>query len=272
MRRSSIDTRLGSLDGWRLLSLPYLAFLILPLVGILLFTDPVRLWASLGSAQVTQAIAVSLRTTLISTGLAVALGVPVAQLLARPQLRYRRVLDTLVDLPIVMPPSVAGIALLITFGRRGLLGSALEPLGVSIAFTEVAVIMAQVFVAAPYFIKAAALGFAGIDAEIRKAAAIDGASGWHLFWSVTVPLAWTALVGGTVTTWARALGEFGATIIFAGNFPGRTQTMPLAIYLGFELDLDVALTLSVILIGLSFASLLIVKVLLGRRDAVEARE
>jgi molybdate transport system permease protein len=165
----------------------------------------------------------------------------------------------------VLPPSVAGIALLIAFGRRGLLGSTLEELGLSIAFTQAAVVVAQVFVAAPFYIKAAIAGFAGVDRDLEQAASIDGAHAGQIFRHITAPLAWPVLFGGAVMTWARALGEFGATIIFAGNFPGRTQTMPLAIYIGFELDLNVALTLSIILLVTSFLVLFVVKGVLRQR-------
>jgi molybdate transport system permease protein len=168
------------------------------------------------------------------------------------------------DLPMVLPPSVAGIALLIAWGRRGVLGQYLDAAGISIAFSTVAVVIAQTFVAAPFYIKAAAAGFASVERELEQAAAIDGATPWRVFTAITLPLARPALLGGLVMTWARALGEFGATIIFAGNFPGRTQTMPLAIYLGFELQFDVALTLAVILLGTSFAVLFVVKRMLGR--------
>jgi molybdate transport system permease protein len=174
-------------------------------------------------------------------------------------------LDTLIDLPMVLPPAVAGIALLLAFGRRGLFGQYLNDMGIDIAFTQTAVVLAQLFVAAPFYVKAAAVGFAAIDQELEQAAALDGANGWQIFRLITLPLAWTALLGGAVMTWARALGEFGATIIFAGNFPGRTQTMPLAIYLGFELDLNIALTLAVILLAVSFLVLLVIKGLLGQR-------
>jgi len=132
-------------------------------------------------------------------------------------------------------------------------------LGINIPFTMAAVVMAQTFIAAPLYIKAAAIGFSAIDPELRQAAALDGANRWQIFRYVVLPLSWMALVSGSVMTWARALGEFGATIIFAGNFPGRTQTMPLAIYIGFELDLNVALTLATILICFSFLTLVIVK-------------
>jgi molybdate transport system permease protein len=164
----------------------------------------------------------------------------------------------------VLPPAVAGIALLMAFGRRGVLGGTLDTLGIHIAFTPIAVIMAQTFIAAAFFIKAASIGFASVDRELEQAAGLDGASGWQTFRYLILPLSWSAMLSGAVMTWARALGEFGATIIFAGNFAGRTQTMPLAIYLGFELNLDTALTLSVVLIGFAFLALLLVKQFLHR--------
>ena len=141
----------------------------------------------------------------------------------------------------MLPPAVAGVALLVAFGRQGLVGHWLAGLGVSLAFTSTAVVMAQMFVAAPLYVKTMAVGLAAIDADLEQAAAIDGASRWQTFRFILVPLAYPAAVSGTVLTWARALGEFGATILFAGNFPGRTQTMPLAIYIGFQTDFDVAL-------------------------------
>jgi molybdate transport system permease protein len=187
------------------------------------------------------------------------LGTPLAFFLARRVLPLRKAIDILIDLPTVLPPAVAGVALLVAFGRRGLFGGLLEGMGLHIAFTPVAVVFAQVFIAAPFYIKSAALGFSAIDPELEQAAALDGASSLQIFRFVTIPLSWASLVSGGIMSWARAMGEFGATIIFAGNFPGRTQTMPLAIYLGFELDLDVALTLSVILVGVSVLVLALVK-------------
>lgn len=251
---------------WPLLlaSLPALLFLLVPLLALLLRIDLRRLLANIVDPAVVQAIALSMTTTLLTTTLAVVAGTPLAYLLARRQFRGRNVLDTLVDLPMVLPPSVAGIALLVAFGRRGLVGQYLADAGFSIAFSSVAVVLAQTFVAAPYYVKAAAAGFGAVERELEQAAQIDGASPLRAFRAVTVPLARAALLGGIVMTWARALGEFGATIIFAGNFPGRTQTMPLAIYIGFELDFDVALTLSAILLATSFAVLFVVRRVLGR--------
>ena len=251
-----------------LLALPMLFFLVWPLVALVARIPPLSLIENLGNPEVIQAISLSLTTTAISTSAALVFGTPLAYLLARRNFRGRAVIDTLIDLPMVLPPSVAGIALLIAFGRRSLLGGALSDLGLSLAFTTAAVVLAQIFVAAPFYIKAAIAGFAGVDRDLEQAAAIDGANAWRIFRHITVPLAWPVLLGGAVMTWARALGEFGATIIFAGNFPGRTQTMPLAIYIGLELELTVALTLSAILLATSFLVLFIVKGLLRQRVSV----
>ncbi|MBA3946790.1 MAG: molybdate ABC transporter permease subunit [Herpetosiphonaceae bacterium] len=247
-----------------LASLPLLLFLVVPLLALVLRVAPAALLAHLVDRTVAQAIGLSISTTLTSTLLTLVTGTPVAYLLARRRFRGHGALDTLLDLPMVLPPAVAGIALLIAFGRQGLLGRYLKDAGIEIAFTGVAVVLAQTFVAAPFYVKAAATGFSGIERELELAAAIDGAGPLRIFQAITLPLAWPVLLGGLVMTWARALGEFGATIIFAGNFPGRTQTMPLAIYIGFELDFDVALTLAVLLLASSFAVLFVVKYMLGR--------
>lgn len=253
-------TRLSGM--WRALSLPMLAFLSLPIVALFLRTSPAELVENLHAPSVLQAIGLSLVTTLISTSIIIVGGTPLAYSQARGQFRLSRLIDTLIDLPLVLPPAVAGVALLMAFGRRGILGGLLSDWGIHIAFTTVAVIIAQVFVAAPFYIKSAMLGFSNIDRELEQSAALDGATSPQIFRFLTIPLSWSALLGGSMMSWARALGEFGATIIFAGNFPGRTQTMPLAIYIGFELDLNVALTLSVILILLSFLALIITKSIL----------
>jgi len=268
--------RLGQLAGpkqlekivqsaWKSLALPLLLFIALPLLALFLRTSPDRFFAELNQPQVIQAIKLSLFTSAVTTALTLAFGTPVAYLLAQRRFRFYRVVDTLVDLPTVLPPSVAGVALLMAFGRKGLFGPFLDSMGINIPFTLVAVILAQTFIASPFYVKAAAIGFAAIDPELKQAAALDGASRWQTFRYVVLPLSWMSLLSGSVMTWARALGEFGATIIFAGNFPGRTQTMPLAIYIGFEIDLNVALTLAVILVCFSFLTLILVKGILHRR-------
>lgn len=244
---------------WGLLSLPLLLFIAIPLISLLARTSPTDFFNNLNQSQVIQAVSLSLGSSVITTLVTLVAGTPVAYLLSRQDFKFYRVIDTMIDLPTVLPPSVAGVALLLAFGRKGLFGPVLASLGINIPFTIVAVVLAQTFIAAPLYIKAAAIGFSAIDPELRQAASLDGANRWQIFRYVVLPLSWMSLVSGSVMTWARALGEFGATIIFAGNFPGRTQTMPLAIYIGFELDLNVALTLATILICFSFLTLVIVK-------------
>lgn len=252
-----------------LAALPMLLFLALPVLALLLRVPFPAVSAYLLDPGVQQAIRLSAVTSLTTLALTLFFGTPLAYWLARRVSRGHAALDTLIDLPMVLPPSVAGIALLMAFGRRGLIGSSLNEYGLSLAFTQTAVVLAQLFVAAPFYIKAATGAFASIDRELEQAAGLDGASWWRVFLHVTLPLSGSALLGGAMMSWARALGEFGATIIFAGNFPGRTQTMPLAIYIGFELNLNVALTLSAILLGISFAVLMLVKIALRQRVAVE---
>jgi molybdate transport system permease protein len=254
--------------SWKLASLPFLVFILLPLAALLLRAEPASIWQHLQEDGVRQAVELSLATSLASVGLTVLLGTPVAYYLSHGHYRFHRLVDALIDLPTVLPPAVAGVALLMAFGRRGTLGPLLGALGISLPFTPAAVVLAQTFVAAPFYIKAAAFGLAAVDCELKKAAALDGASRWQTFRYVMLPIAWMAVLSGAVMTWARAMGEFGATIIFAGNFPGRTQTMPLAIYLGFEIELDVALTLAVILVGLSFLALILVKAFFQERPEV----
>ncbi len=246
------------LPTW-LLAVPLLVLLVLPLLALILRANRATFAGLLVNPVVVQALWLSLSTTLISTALALLLGTPLAYVLARRSFRGKRVIDALLDLPMVLPPSVAGIALLVTFGRRGLLGPAFLALDVDIAFTQIAVVLAQLFVAAPYYVKSAAAGLATVDRELEQAAALDGADRTGVLRYITLPLALPALLSGAIMTWARALGEFGATIIFAGNFPGRTQTMPLAIYLGFERDIDLAIGLAVVLLAVSFGVLLAVK-------------
>lgn len=171
------------------LALPILLFLSLPLVALLLRVRVPMLVANLADQQVGQAITLSLSTAALSTLAALLFGTPLAYLLARRKFRGRAVIDTLVDLPMVLPPAVAGIALLVAFGRRGLLGVYLNDLGLTLAFTQAAVMLAQIFVAAPFYIKAAIAGFAGVERDLEQAAAIDGANAWHIFRHITVPLA-----------------------------------------------------------------------------------
>jgi molybdate transport system permease protein len=240
-------------------------FLALPLVAVFLKVLPQEgVWATLQQPLVTEALRLSVITSLSSLLLAVVFGTPIAYLLARRHLPAAALLDTLIDLPMVLPPTVAGVALLMAFGRRGLLGSWLDAVGIQIAFTTVAVVLAQSFVSMPFYIRAARAGFQSVDQELERVAYTLGHSAFSTFLRVTVPLALPALLGGAVMAWARALGEFGATIMFAGNLIGRTQTMPLAIYIAMESDLTAALVLSAILVIVSFSVLFFVRLLLRR--------
>jgi molybdate transport system permease protein len=210
----------------------------------------------LGRPIVYEALRLSLITSVITLAVTIIIGTPIAYLLARFDFAGKRVLDTIIDLPMILPPAVAGIALLIAFGRTGPIGQGLLQLGISLPFTTAAVIMAQVFVACPFYIRAARGGFEGVDVRLEQVSATLGASSWTTFWRVTFPLALPPLLGGAVMAWARALGEFGATIMFAGNFIGRTQTMPLAIYVALQEDVNSSLALATILVIVSFAVLL----------------
>jgi len=221
----------------------------------------------LNQPTVAQAIQLSLVTTLISVGLMTVLGTPLAYWLARGHVHGRPVIETVLDLPIVLPPAVAGIALLMTFGRRGVFGPLLAQLGINLPFTTIAVIMAQIFVAAPFFIRSAQTGFVSVPREVEEVASDLGADPWRVFRRVTFPLAEPALLSGVILSGARALGEFGATILFAGNFIGRTQTMPLAIYQTMESDLGAALALAAVLVFISFGFLLLLRLITRGRIA-----
>jgi molybdate transport system permease protein len=223
----------------------------LPMLALLLRSFDADFFNYVFSEQALNALRLSFVTSLITVGLAISFGTPLAYILARWKFPGKNQVELLVDLPIVLPPSVAGIALLIAFGRQGLFGPILNALGIQLPFTTLAVILAQTFVAAPLYVRAARIGFAEIDIQIEESARVEGANQWQLFSEVMFPLAGRALINGAILTWARALGEFGATILFAGNLEGVTQTMPMAIYLGFERGLGVAIVLSVMLVGLS---------------------
>jgi molybdate transport system permease protein len=244
------------------------AFVALPLVVLLTHTSPRALGDALRDPVVLDALRVSVVTTAISLALTVLLGTPVALALARGRFPGRTALDALVGLPLVLPPVVAGLALLLAFSSSGPLGGALQPLGISVPFSEAAVVLAQCFVAAPFYVYAVAAGLAGVDAGVEEVAATLRASPWHVFRTVTLPLVRPAVAYGMVLSGARALGEFGATITVAGNLPGRTQTMPTAIYVAFERDPDGAIALAVILAVVSFALLLGVRGLRLARAAV----
>jgi len=272
-RRAPGDgSRAGPLGlPWQLelIGLPLILLLLIPLVALLVRTPLALLSTYFTDARTLAAIRLSLLTSLAGTAAVVILGTPLAYGLVRRRTRLNRAMEVLLDLPIVLPPAVAGLALLMAFGRRGVFGAALAGLGLQIPFTPLAVVLAQVFVGAPYFIKTAGVALGAVSVDLEQAAALDGASTSNILRHVTFPLAARGLLSGAALCWARALGEFGATILFAGNLPGRTQTMPLAVYLGFESDLALAQTLSVILLGVSILILIAVRLLAGSPNGVE---
>ena len=232
------------------------AFLALPFVALLLRVSPAQLVARLGEPVVRDALRLSLVTSGAATLVVIVLGLPVAYLLATREFFGKRVVEVLVDLPMVLPPTVAGFALLMAFGRMGLAGRSLSALGITLPFTTVGVVVAQVFMAVPFFVGHARAGFAGVDRRLLDAAATLRASESFTFFRVVLPLAAPSLVAGIAMSCARALGEFGATITFAGNLQGTTQTMPLAVYVALQSDLDAAVVLSVLLLVMAFGLLL----------------
>jgi molybdate transport system permease protein len=259
MRRTVVASRAGR-AAVAVLALLLLLFIVVPLVALVLHTAPATLLTSLQQPTATNALLLSLETTAITLLVALAVGTPAAYILARWTFPGKRLLNTLVDLPIVVPPAVAGVALLMAFGRLGLFAPVLDAVGIHLSFSTPAVIMAQFFVASPFYVRTARAGFINDDRTMEEASATLGYGGWGTFRRITVPLALPSLIAGAVLTWARALGEFGATIMFAGNLPGVTQTMPLAVYLGLESgDLESAVALSVLLVMVSLGVLLVVR-------------
>jgi len=251
------------------------AFVVLPVLALLVTTGWPAFVAGLRDPLVLPALELTVATTATSLVLVVGFGTPLAWLLASRSGRLARTVETILQLPVVIPPAVAGLTLLLAFGRRGLLGPALEPLGWSIPFTTVAVIIAEVFVAAPFYLQAAIAAFRRIDPSLLVVARSLGASPARVFFGVAIPLARAGLLSGAALAWARALGEFGATLMFAGNFTGRTQTLPLAIYTALESNLDAAKALSLVLVLVAFGLLLLLRardpVGTGARSAPDTR-
>ncbi len=246
-------------EGMALVAALGLALPVAVLVGRAFLGGSLR---SAGLGVVVDALALSLGTTAVSLVLTAALGIPLALVLARRPFRGSTILETAIDLPIVLPPSVAGLALLLLLGRRGFLGEPLGALGIEVPFTTLAVVVAQTFVSAPFFIRSARTGFASVDHDLEDAARVDGASERQVFASITLPLAGSALAAGLVMSWARSLGEFGATIMFAGNVAGRTQTLPLVVFGEFQGgDLDASIAAAAILVLAAFGVLVAVRLL-----------
>jgi molybdate transport system permease protein len=230
---------------------------VLPLAGLLIRAPWSTMPQRLTEPGVLAALRLSLLTATLATVVCLLLGVPLAWLLARSDLPGRRFIRALVTVPLVLPPVVGGVALLLVFGRRGLIGQWLDTtFGFSLPFTTAGVVVAEAFVAMPFLVIAVEGALRGSDARYEEAAATLGASRWTAFRRITLPLIVPGIAAGAVLCWARALGEFGATITFAGNFPGRTQTMPLAVYLALEQDVDAAIVLSLVLLVVSVVILL----------------
>ena len=250
----------GAVATVTVLSVAFALFFVLPFAGLVdrAVADG-DVWRVLRSSEARAALRLSLLTSTATVALTLVLGTPVAYLLARARFPGRSIVDALIDLPIVLPPTVAGVALLTAFGRRGLVGEPIEEwTGLTFAFRTTAVVMAQLLVAAPFYVRAAKAGFEAIDPEVERIAYTLGASRTRTFFQITVPQAWPALGAGIVLCWARAMGELGATLIFAGNLEGQTRTMPLAIISAFEgsaLGVAGAIALSLVLLAVALAVL-----------------
>lgn len=257
--------RRATREGWPVTAVAGIAVALLglPVVALLGRALADRLVpGSVALAPVTQALALSLATTAGSLVLTVAVGLPLAVVLARRNFPGSSLVETLVDLPIVLPPSVAGLALLLLLGRRGAFGGPLDALGIEIPFTTLAVVIAQTFVSAPFFIRSARAGLSAVHRDLEDAARADGASELAVFRRITLPLAGSSLAAGLVMSWARSLGEFGATIMFAGSVAGRTQTLPLLVYGEFQGgDLDASVAAAAILVLAALGVLVAVRLL-----------
>jgi molybdate transport system permease protein len=250
------------------------AFLVVPLFALVATTTRVDFAAGLRNPLVGPALRLSLLTTTASLSIVVVLGTPLAWALARSRRRFARTLELVVQLPIVIPPAVAGVALLLAFGHRGLLAGWLYPERWAAPFTTAAVVMAEVFVSAPFFVQAATSAFRRLDENLVTVARTLGASPLRVLFRIALPLSAPGLVAGAAMSWARSLGEFGATLMFAGNLQGKTQTLPLAIYAALESDLRAAQALSLVLVLVALALLLFVRLVVWRasraRDEVDA--
>ncbi len=266
--------KLGKLKADKLLlvAVSAFAFLLLAIPIFVLVASGLgsRAWEGLPeSSSILTATLLSFASTLAVVCLAALLGTPLAFVLSRFEFTGKRFVSLFIELPIVMPPAVAGLALLITFGRRGFIGAWLADAGIVIPFTILAVIIAQFFISAPFYIRSAQVGFSSVSAEVEDAARVDGAYGWQMFWYITLPIAWRALASGMILCWARAVGEFGATILFAGNLQGRTQTMPLLVYSVFERDISAAIWTGLILIVLALAALFVSQWFAATQDRLD---
>jgi molybdate transport system permease protein len=237
--------------GWEFIlpSMVLIGLIGIPILALIWRSANLKTFSFALSESALNALLLSLLTSIISVVISLVTGTPLAYIQVHWKFRGKAILDLLVDLPVVLPPAVAGIALLLAFGREGLFGAVFNSIGISLPFTTAAVVMAQVFVSAPFLVRSARVGFAAIDPQLEEAAKVEGASNWHVFRHIMLPMAGRALL----------TGEFGATLLFAGNLEGKTQTMPLAIYVGFEQGLGIALILSMVLLAVSLTLLAVLR-------------
>lgn len=269
-----LDSVLGRVALGAIVAL-VLAFLFLPLIAVFVAVPPAKAFADLSSPVAVTALGLSLRTTLESVIATLAFGTPLAYWLSRSRFRGKRLVEAAVQMPIVVPPAVAGVGLLLVFGRRGMLGPALDSMHLGVAFTTAAVVIAQAFVAGPFYVVAARQAFDAIDGDLVAVSRTLGASPMRTFFAVELPLAAGGILAGAALSWARALGEFGATMLFAGNLPGVTQTLPLAIYAALDSGLEVAVAMAALLLFSAFALLLLIRLLdwrMGRDTSSHRRE
>ncbi|MFA5332300.1 MAG: ABC transporter permease [Methanoregula sp.] len=241
-------------------------YLVLPIISIFLRITPEMFFETLHDQNVISALWLSLFTTAITLIIVICVGTPFAYFHSRYSYPGKVVVDTLIDLPLVLPPAVAGVALLVLYGRVGLLGQYFNMIGIQIAFTTLAVIMAQVFVASPFYLRQAKSLFEQMDPAYEQTSRTLGASSVRTLFLVTLPMTASGLISGAVMTFGRALGEFGATIMFAGNLPGVTQTMPLAVYVGMQGNVNVGLTISILLVIISFTIMIAVRLIQKREE------
>jgi len=265
--RSQRHTRSLTLLAAGILIAAVTLYLALPIIALFLRISPDLFFATLGDPQVLSALWLSLLTTTVTLTVVLLVGTPFAYFHSRYAYPGKVVVDTLIDLPLVLPPAVAGVALLVLYGRVGILGRYFNMFGISLAFTTTAVIMAQIFVASPFYLRQAKSLFEQLDPAYERSARSLGASPLRTLGLVVLPMTASGLVSGAVMTFGRALGEFGATIMFAGNLPGVTQTMPLAVYVGMEgVDINAGLTISILLVLISFLIMIAVRLIQRREE------
>lgn len=248
-------------------------YLLLPLLSVFITKNPAFIWEKLSNKVTYNALLLSLKTTTISLFFIILFSTPLSYLLAKHEFRGKKNLEVALKMPIVAPSAVVGVGLLLVFGQRGMLGGVLHFLGIEIPFTAIAVVMAQIFHASPFFVNTARQAFEAVDNQLLAVSRTLGVTPWRTFLRVTIPLAMPGLISAVALSWALALGEFGATMMFAGNMPGKTQTLPLAIFTAMESDADIAISISALLLTVSFIILMFVGLLdHSSRKKLSARE